>query len=86
MQIIEADVWVESEAEAMQELHLPLSQDHPDLICVSVSREQEPPSEQPLPDKRPDPRNPNWPMIQDPAPAPLPGKVRFRLHYKAEKK
>jgi hypothetical protein len=82
VKFIEVDAWVESEVEAKAELGQPLSSDHPDMLCVSVSREEDPPIVQALPPKRDHPANPKLPQIQDPAPDPLPGKVRWRLHYK----
>jgi hypothetical protein len=80
MKILEADIWVESQAEAEAAVNSPLSGEYPGLVCVHVSREQEPPIAQPKPDPHKDEKTGK--MVQGPTPPPLPGKVRWRCHYK----
>lgn len=81
IKIQSADVWVDDD-EACAKAHVgqPLSADHPDILCVSCSREQDHPIPQAPPEPRPDDKIPGK-MIQDPTSDPLPGKARYRLHY-----
>ncbi len=74
----EVDAWTTDESEAKAAIGKPLSGDHPDLVCVSVHQETEAPIAQPLPPER---KNEHGRPVQDPAPPPVPGKSRWRLHY-----
>lgn len=81
-----AEIVTESEEVAKAAVGSALSKDHPDLVCTRYAIEQDHPAHQAAPEPRTrTPKDPPGPaMIQDPAPAPEPGAIRYRLFFETQ--